>query len=380
MIIGGQYSLTLKFDNIEYDLEVSQLEELSIFEDVITSVPTIKLTLVDNKVNQDILPIHDGSVLEVLLQPLSDDEAIQQSLQFRVFTNKAFSQTDSDKIEITGYFDVPNIFKNANFQAINGGSSQAAARIASDSNLVFDGDATNDSQLWLQYGITGGQFLREITRAAYLDDNSAFVSCVTRAGELRFYNIGNRRRNNTIWSFIETDNPALLTDTDQIPIVDSFRDVNSGVLNSWRGYGVYAKEDNLVENIENDIFIENIGKSTDLLNINSTLIEPTKFESGAMNFGNTHKNYFRAQIQNTQILSTFSVGVNILTNVPKDIQLLDRARLLKRSETEVSLKGTESGDYFVDAIATHIYSNALITKYHLIKEGLNTNRSVPDLV
>lgn len=382
IVISGQYKVSFRIDNEDYDLSNSQLEELLIFESSIDAVPTIKLTLIDDRTKTDEFPIHDGSKLEVSLELLTTDAKSEDWMPFRVFKLEIIPQTHSDKIILTGYYDAQDYFKNSQFQSFNAPSFELASILADQAGLKSDVDVSDDKQIWIRSGITGYNCLSDVVRHAYKDDTSAYVIGVTRDGVLRFYNIGERRIKiqKPKWKFLELDNQAIELEDDEIFYTDGMVTSQSGIFNRFQGYGVIASDFNLETGLVDDLQIEKLNKSSAHLQINKDLLALMKYEYLPFNVGNTHPNYSLAKLQNLKILSTFSYGYRIITSTPKDVHLFDFAEVQAKKTDSQGKRISINGLYFIDRIVTKVTVDSVIVAYNLSREGLNSDVVIEDLL
>ena len=83
-------------------------------------------------------------------------------------------------------------------------------------------------------------WLSQVAEHAYRDKTSCYAWAVTRQGYLRYYNLTARKRKRAAWIF--TDNPLGNLDaaSNIITVSRAIQKSNTGLLNKYRGYGVYA--------------------------------------------------------------------------------------------------------------------------------------------
>jgi len=382
MSISGQYNISLKINEEKYDLLLSSVRHLAIFENASDLLPTLEMQLVDPIYDRNLIPIYDGSIIEISLTPTVDQSQENKSsgmeegsdtwMSFRVFKCEIVTESNVDILNILAYYNSPEYFSIAAFDYYEGSSSSVAEKIATKCNLKFDGDTSNDTQIWYQAGQTSGAFLHEVARHAWKDNNSCFVNCVTKDGVLKFFNLGDRIKSSPVWDFINTNVMFIPLKDKEVAVTSMLSSPNSGTLNRWRGYGVVSGNENFISGEYNSVHVDNIQKSTEKLAINKDLAKPTRYEVGPIDIGNTHKNYFKSYNQNIRLLSTFSDTIKVITNRPKKIALLDRVMFKEQKDTPGSLRMNYSGEYFVTHIGTFLINGAITINYGLTKEGVNT--------
>ena len=385
LIINGEYEVALKIDGEELNLDDTVFSGIQIYETATEAVPTCKLVLRDTIEDSRPLRVFDGALVELSYKSMraEDDQATYAS--FRVFQIEVEPETSADKVTVWCYYDAPDYFKDAGFEFIEGMSSDVARELATLSNLTPDVDAARDSQIWIRHGLTGYLWLLQTARAAYLDDQSAYVAAVTRTGNLRYYNLGKRRNEGPKWVFISSDRDVTSLRENEIHVGQFSTKIDSGVFNRFAGYGNLSREFNICTGIDgspSDIAMKNIDKSTDKIQVNRELTKPPRYDGSPWNIGNVHDNYTKALLQNQRILSTFSTNQRVAASQQKDVQLLDRVELQVHARTgpRERLRDFMDGLYFVDRIATHIEPSAVKFYYNLCREGFNSRQAYGGLL
>ena len=379
--IIGEYELTIFIDEEEVDFSTTQFEELSIFESVSDAVPTIKLVIHMDPGSQDFPRVFDGVSIDVSYRSIRVEGDPVRNSRFRAFQIQVSPGTHNDRVSIWGYFDIPNYFKVAGFDFVQGNSSDVARKVASDNQLEEDIDSSNDQQVWIRHGMTGYLFLLEVARAAYLNSSSAYLAAVTRGGELRYYNIGERRFGEPQWLFHTSDSPADEPIGNEMRVVSYSSSIDSGILNRFSGYGILGKEFRIEDGVDTspeDLAVRSFDKSTSVIQMNTELLDPVRYENHPWNVGNVHDNYTKAKIQNPRILSTFSTNQKVFTTNNRGVDLLDRAevRIHNQSGYREASREFMDGTYFVDRIVTNFLPKGTTFGFNLTREGFDV-RNLP---
>ena len=370
--IGDQYSLSIKIDNEVYDLDRSAFHSLDIYEGVTEAVPSIMLQLKDNREKTEENPIHDASKVEISLSVLTEEEKEEEWIPFRVNKISVVESRGMDILQFSAYYDAPNYLKLSRFEAISGPSFAVAEEMASQSNLQVETDNSDDSQVWIRPGMTGYNFLSDVARHAYSDNNSAYAFCVTRKGVLRYYNIGERRKKRRpVWKFVQLDDNYSNLNKDSVLFYDGFPTVQSGIFNRFISYGALINDYDLVTGNSETFQVESLQKSTKSLQINPELLGMTRFRYSPISVGNTHENYNQALLQNLTILGTFSSNYTLITTRPKDVNLLDVVQLQAVIKDTKESRRSVNGLYFVDRIVTKLSATDVTVTYNLVREGVN---------
>lgn len=378
MIIGDVFKIEFTVDGNDVDLFASGfLKEAKIVERVASVLPTLQLSLGDIAADSAFPSIYDGMPVVITIENIIDGE--QHRMPFRVFYYGADPDNETAEVVINCYYDAPDLFKDASFTAIEGRSHEVAKRLADQNRLRFDGDPTSDAQTWIRAGTTGGQFLQHVTERAYKDAKSCYASCVTRMGDLRFYNLTARKAIRSDWLFTQRPSVDADSGSSDVWFTNPIQRSNSGLFNRWRGYGVYASQYNLITGDKEDVYVDELDKSTSHLNMNNNIADPSRFISGPVNCGNTHENYFKAIVQNQQNLALYANDLQLDVSAYKAIRLLDRVDVVHLGDTEETLRQPMNGSYFVDTVVTVATSQEIRSRYNLTREGFTTTQDLPDL-
>ena len=377
----GQYRLLVKIESQEVNFDEVRFLSLDIYESVPDALPNIKLVLVDDYSLIEEVKLNDGSLIEISLEPQVNESTTVVYTRYRVFGMKVIPLDNGDRVEIVAYLDAPDFFKNCEFQSVTGSSSQVAIELAKRSSLDYEVDDAIDRQTWIRSGITGYQWLSQVANHAWNNNYSAYVHCITRESVLKFYNVGIRRQQESKWEFIYSENSNATLEDNQILITDHQYILNSGVLNRWYGYGRLTNEYSVTTGLfDSNIQISELDKSTDFLNINSQLDSTPRYDASPIDCGNTHDNYSLARIQNGRILSTFSTNVKVISNILKEVQLLDRVKLITIAKGLLEVRKSLNGDFFVDRIRISIDRTSFVVAYNLVREGANNRDSDANLL
>ena len=383
LFLQGQYKFSIRVEETQVE-DLSGFNSLKITESAMAGLPLFELIIADDYSFIEGYGVGDGTRISFSLEPLTSPEEEDHFIPFRVFSVKANLATYGNIIKLTGYYDAPKYLTQAMFNYYDGPSSLVAERLASQVDLTSQVDRTRDNQVWISPGLTGYKFLQAVTRHAFLDRKSAFVSCVTREGLLKFLDIGNRRHDEPTWNFFSTDflgEFSNASDANEIRVENYSIEINSGFFNRWGGYGNLYSEFDIItggKNLPDSLRLESVEKSTDKLEVNRDLNYPPRYKALPVNIGNVHENYSRAKVQNERILSLFSTTVKAVSRDLSDVQLLDRVQCLLRSKEGSTIVDSINGDYYVNDIVTHVTSNSFFSLFRLVREGSNNLDTLTD--
>lgn len=269
--------------------------EVIIIEHINNVVPTAKILFTDTiGVLSKNLALQDGT--KVSLQMGADETAPRQ--KFSIFSATLGSNADREIRTSHLILDAPEYYAKSVRVGINGSSSSAIRKIASDAGLTFDGDSTNDSQVWLGLGVTASNYVRMTADCGYGGDTSFMDVAVTADGKLLYVDV-NRKimggANLQVGAAGSSDGDIF---ADEVKFYAS-----SAFRNIWINYGQY----NFFHDVEGE-FLENkiirARKPDGYMAINSSVksgIEYAKIDTFDYDCGNVHRNYQKAKYQNLRM-------------------------------------------------------------------------------
>ena len=192
----------------------------------------------------------DGSVIGIYIAPTGEDGTYRPIRMDFIITGvresgsiggTVISETLSE-FEIDAELDVPKMFYNRNCYE-SGTSWEALMSISEQTGLGFASNVenTNDSQMWLNGYRSIRGFAEYITKHAYLDDESFFVSFVDSYYNLNLVEVSRLfsqiPENEECWAyttgFYEESNADAMAEADTVPESDEITSEWSGRRHKW---------------------------------------------------------------------------------------------------------------------------------------------------
>jgi hypothetical protein len=375
--IDGKYKLEISINNKPLNSFI--LEEFIIYENMIQILPTMDLTFISNSDLLEATPLLDGSQVDIDLTIFglgkgSQDENIR--MEFLLFKYQATELSEGIKYTLNCIYSAPD-FLDARIESVNGSSFEVFSLMANRSRLNLVADPSIDKQVWIRNGIKGNLWLNHVNNHSWSSETSAFVYAVSRHRDLLRYNITERASRNPAWTFIpERETNNLSIDKNAMIYKYPHFKSNAGLLNSFFGYGRELSSFDIQTSEHTKHKPTTFIKRTNFMNLNEKRETPQRYEfQGFNNSLNVHPNYFLAYAQNQRFKSFYSVNVEIITDYPKNIKILDRVNLLLNNEAAQSVRNTYAGHYFIDKITTVIDPTTAIRRVSLVREGFNSESS-----
>lgn len=173
---------------------ITGIDELIIDETGL--IPTIKLSFndKDGSISGPNYPKHD-SIVSIFIKnptekfkPIRCDFLITNIKTINDYGNKAGSD---NFIVISGELFIPKLYNNISKSYSNLTSKSVLEKIAEDSDLGFASNdfTTNDTMTWINTNDSQLDFIKEVTRHSYIDDDTYFNSFIDKYYYLTFINV-----------------------------------------------------------------------------------------------------------------------------------------------------------------------------------------------
>jgi len=382
LFIGNQVYVAVKLNGELIPLMGGQLQSLTITESCNQFLPTIELSLIDQSgLLFSNAGINDGSILSVALSTRQHDIGSSWK-DYIVFIRKIRPLRTGFLVHAVGYLNFPKYLIGSSYGCFDSTASDVAKITAENSGLQAKVDSSNDKMIWIQTGQTRAKFIREVAMHAWANNDSAFITAVNRDGELLFYDITRQRTKNPKWNFqcvLELDNVVNDDKTVWVAEDDYGAEFHSDLFNVTAGYGLVQRHHDFLTGIGKIDDTISYKPFTDKLLVNED-IKGVRTPYGDDNTGNMHKNYNLAKIQNLRNRALYSTTVSCVGVLPKQVSLLDRVQFSYFDRTKDRLGNVLDGAYFIERIVQTISTASYMTKFGLIREGINTTNKNIGLV
>ena len=377
--LDGIQGLGISVNGIELDNRTTIGVDLTIKEACNISSPQIGLSLYnDGSIIQN-NPLFDKSSIDITIK-YSDTE---MTMPFHLFNYEHFIHGgEGFRVNISANYKAEDL-QSSRIEFSKGNSSEVFKKIARRLGLSLEYDKTRDSQVWIRPGLRGSVWLDQVASHAYYNDVSCFVWCISRYGQIKFYNISKRLKSEPKWIFSNID-PIREDPNDRKiqytrPVFNSI----SGTLNAISGYGRESYLIDFTKSQRKSTYEKmKMDKSVINLQLNRNYSKPQKHEPSNVDFGNVHANYFKSHRQNIRLRSLFSSKVTCMVDYYTEIELLDLVNFICYVGGDKNMIEIDSGLYLVSAIETMVSPDTtkIVQKISLIREGINPDNKIKDLV
>lgn len=322
--VKGRLFLQIKFAGIEFPFQrVNSVNFLHMSASNKLHLPMVHFSLNDPTgfMEKEQL-VGDGIPIEIAVSPSPDIEPKRYS--FRLNTPKKSHSTPNTVYVMDGYLDVPKYWHDTTRDYIEGLASDVLEDVADRSGLEFDGESSNDFQIWWPGNRRNFDWAAFVAMRAYLDDKACMQMAVDFDKKMLFKNVNELDKSDHKVSFMEPRQDFILA-TD----VEPFSSAGSNNhLGGYKGVRVYQ---NLMKNMAE------FNVPDDALDISATSGERSFLRNktvegeidrgavtfGPLNFGNEHPKYQRAIYQNQRFETLFNLGLRIVTPDKTEVALFE---------------------------------------------------------
>jgi hypothetical protein len=240
--------------------------------------------------------------------------------------------------------------------------------VGDDAKSTFNLEASEDSQRWIQPNISDRMFINNIWLHSYLSES--FLACGISSDGRFIVKDMTKQGSEYDWRF--TQNPQNENDIKYDSDYDI--DIQSGLVNSWVGYG----QEKLIYDLENgteELYAEDVQPVLALTKAIARRAEmERRHHSMGLVTGNTHEFYWRAYLKNLAHLAMFSAVKLTVTfhNQFVPIKILDLCMFRDEDvKSGVQASETLSGLYFVSKVVRTIMNKQMVTVVELVRESVN---------
>ena len=322
--VKGRLFLQIKFAGVEFPFQrVNSVNFLHMSASGKINLPMVHLSLNDPTgfMEKEQL-VGDGIPMEVTVSPSPD---IQPKVyNFRVNTPKKTHSSPNTVYEFDGYLDVPKYWHDSTRDYTEGLASDVLKSIAGRCGLEFDGESSNDFQVWWPGNRRFFQWACHVAGRSYVADDACMQLGIDFDKKMYFKNVNELSGANHKMSFMEPRQGFILaTDVDPLS--------NAGSNNHVGGYSGVRVYQNMMENVAE------FNVPDDALTVSPTSgersflrnkvvkgeVEKGSVMFGPLNFGNSHPMYQRALYQNQRFENLFNFGLRVHTPELTKVKLFD---------------------------------------------------------
>jgi hypothetical protein len=345
-------------------------------------LPRIELSILDDGVLFEGLPLTDSSVIEI---EISKDKSQEKVLNARFdvidFNLDVISDNKFSVVNITGILKTENLFWPTRNRYFDDTSKNALGQLALESGLRFKSDIdTNDSMIWIQPNVSNAKMMRHLTsRSRKINDSVFFYGDVD--GNLNLTSLKKKiDQNSSIKCRYNLDNyskESFDNVVDSETLWFNSYDVlnNNGFFNRTNNYGIkfgfFDLEKNKVYEIKN-------GQSNLADRSFQSVSSNVEYKRFGVLSNNVYGKYFDTLVENEFYRKRFfsnSIALNI--NSRGNVNLFDLVDVFIPSLVDSGFNDFLSGEYLVGGIVHSLFKNNIYKKQIVcFRDGYNDPNAI----
>ena len=383
MEIAGQLRCNIYIEGNQYPFYLTGNMQVIVNQNVKTFLPSFKLYLDDSLgVLASSTPVNDGTRISIQI----DDSypSTTTTYSFRVYgtpiKNISPINPDVTRYTMVGLSDnYPYIRANPN-STIYGSSLDVMNNAASALGLTVKTNCQpNDAMAWIPGKQPWASFLHRVSSHAYVDDTSCMAHAVDIHGNLHFYNLTQKFKDNKPVAYLYrgASKDKNFTSQNSWLCVDYQTANRSTYMNSWAADGLRTVQTPMSGNpsVYNQVNATTVNNSLDInKSVYSSVQNRGRIHMVPADCGNAHSQDMNAKHQNLRLLTTYSQNIYAMMYNFTGLKLFDMVKFTATHGASDNRSSADDGLYCVTAITSTLFGNRYFEKIELTNAGPgNTN-------
>lgn len=362
IIVENQFCLAFNIGGKSDIIQVQDLYEFTLVEEAGNIMPHFKLR---GKVSPAIVKyLNEANNLEVTLGTTPNDVSIVS-----LFITGIVSAPNEQSYDIAceGMLARPGYFSNCRTGITDKKTALEVIRSIAERYFEFDTNvsATDDSQYWIQYGISDRQFLQQVWMRSYITSSWSSVAVTHQRNQLRYYDMSKKAKEAAKWRFSTAPqgNEILVQGSSPMESSAAFQNAYKGYAPGQRMFDTQEATDTKAQ-AQVDVLLAPRAERPKRDDITTGRIP-----AGAVRTANMHAHYHEA-IQTNEAHNSIFSGFGIQVQYVGKFNLI--APLDRAFYSDPSISATAEfigGDYFVSKVVRTFSGMSLVTRVHLTREA-----------
>jgi hypothetical protein len=364
--VDGHWGLEVTVGGRDLGLDPTLLNHFYIINNIHQQLPTINFSFKDSTGKHLDSAMTDGAPISVSIGV--PGMHMYDGLNFRIMGMPSVNTMAAmNNIKLNGVFDRVNFLKKVVDKPYIGSASTAIAQIAGEVGLIPDVDATMDAMAWLPNRTSLAQYAQHIMERSYAGASNAMIMAITDSGKLRFKGL-NQIIQGSFGKVLSSD------PSKGINMLWWGTDSKAPASNSAGGYGMTTIGQNMDGTVTELNKVAMTMMSGALSSVSSTMQGFVGQIGSRINVlaplaGNTHDKWYEGIHQNQRIKSSYGFDMEVLTDQPTQLELLDAPTVLPYNMGTGELATEYAGKYMVTALTRMITHNRYMEKLVLTAQG-----------
>ena len=377
-------------------LNLSNVESLLIVNNIYDRLPSIRLTLIDDKnIFNSMIQLYDGCKIGINIGNRTDtkvnktkEDDLAYSLIFSLISSPTFElHTGYTKVVLYGILNFLPYWQDRSPIAISGSSNDTIKTIMQNYGIKYKGTKTYDNMIWHNFGKSRADFVKDITNRSFVKDGSCMLSFFRYDGTFNLINVNSFK--DVDYTLVNTG--STVDDDKSYYFTDINYRYNAGINDFTYTYKTKSYQHSFMKN--NDaIEIDNNNKNTKLQDKENNLIKLTKTFAeipnineddysninvcnnfiDSINVGNVHQNWTKAYYQNMRYRSMFNIYCEVYLPYISQIDIGDKVEIKIDSGNKDISNAYGFNYWFVEAKTLGLSVNQYTEKLLLSTTGFSS--------
>lgn len=363
--VKGQWALEVKVDGQDLNLDPTKLTSFSLVSNIQQALPSLHVGFKDDtgKFLENLM--NDGAKVSVAIG--NPGKHIYSGFNFILFgPPKVGNHASYNVIDFNAILDNVGWLRKVVDKPYKGTAASVIGELAREVGLQIDIDSSLDAMTWLPNRLPFVGYANHLLQRSFAGEGDALVMAITDMGKLRLKKLSSLMSGGRVLA----SNPS-----EGHFILDWAATPKSSSPNSSHGYGSTSIGMNLDGTIfeGNDVAVKMMSSMTSIMpGIKDTIGQlGTRINALAPLSGNTHEKWYEGIHQNPRVLSTYSFDVEVLTDLPTKLEILDTVFFKPINKANGKAATKVAGNYIVTATAKTIMGGRFYEKLVLTSQGMN---------
>jgi len=366
--VEGKWALEVKVDGKDLHLNPSNVTAINVVSNVQQALPSFNISFKDDTGSILDNLMSDGSKVTVSIG--NPSHHIYNGLNFLVSGNvKVTPRPKSTHIEFNAILDNIGWLRKMVDKPYKGTAAKVIEQLAGEVGLSTDIDDSMDDMTWLPNRLPFVGYANHLLQRSFAGEGDALVMAITDMGKLKLKKLSNLIAGSGSGITLSQNESFGHTILDWITVPKA----NSP--NASHGYGSTSigmnQDGSIFEG--NDVAVKLMSNATSIMSgIKDTIGQlGMRINALAPLAGNTHEKWYEGIHQNPRVLSTYSFDIEVLTDIPTKLELLDTVNFRPINPGTANEATKLSGKYIVTAINKTIMNGRFFEKLVITTQGGN---------
>jgi len=362
--VRGIWGIEVLVNGRDLNLDVTTIKSFNLVSNVQQALPSLHIGFTDTTGESLDALMNDGDKIQISIG--NPGKHMYSGLNFIVSGSpKVHPYGSGNVIEFNAILDNIGWLRKMVDKPYKGTAASVIQQLAGEVGLSVDSDDSMDDMTWLPNRLPFVGYANHLLQRSFAGDGDALIMAITDTGKLRLKKLS---------SLIAGGGMTLSSNPEWgHHILHWVTSAKANSPNASHGYGSTSIGMNMDGSIfeGNDVAVKLMSNATSIMSGIKDTIGSLGMRINALAplAGNTHEKWYEGIHQNPRILSTYSFDVEVLTDIPTKLELLDTPTFRPLNSGNGKEAKHLSGKYIVTAITKTIIGGRFMEKLVLTTQG-----------